>query len=151
LEDKVRVTDIDRKTKKITVSLQTEDRIVDEASSSRAWRERKEERQQDKRKRTPSTSSDTTNRVQPDGLAKEPKDQKKKPVTANVVEPSPVSRTTVVAVRDGGNTDTHSDRGTPDFTELDFSNMNPAEFKRARKLQRRAERRKQKELTGVSA
>ena len=34
---------------------------------------------------------------------------------------------------------------------IDPDNMTPAELKRARKLQRRAERRKQQELTGIAA
>jgi len=145
LEDKIRVTDINSKTKKITVSLQSEDRIVDETSSSRAWRERKEERQQDKKKKTTPTSSDTTNRVRKrDALAHETKD-KKKPVLPKVVDEVSVSP------KDDKNSDTYSNRVTPEFTELDLSNMNPAEFKRARKLQRRAERRKQNEVAGASA
>ena len=34
---------------------------------------------------------------------------------------------------------------------VDPDNMTPMELKRARKLQRRAERRKQQELTGIAA
>lgn len=140
LESKVRITDINRKDKKITVSLQSEDRIADEAASARSLKERREKRYQDKNRKKISTSSSTYNSIQNNSLAHAGNNEIE-PVTKELTDEIPVSPKNRAAEND----DTKS-YAAVDFNELDMSNMTPAEYKRARKLQRRAERRKQKEL-----
>jgi len=144
LENIVRVTDINRKGRKITVSLQSEDRIVDETASSRAWKERSDKRYEDKKGKKNSTSSNIVNSVQNNDLAHDNKDEIE-PVTRELTYEIPVTPRNCGAENGDMKNDKRSDG---DLNELDMSNMTPAEYKRARKLQRRAERRKQKEVTG---
>lgn len=125
LEDKVRIVNIDRKAKKITVSLQSDERIKDEEKSNESWKKRLMERKNAKRGRIP--------------LGKKNDEY----VSAN-------------ENNDNLNkaTEKEDDFDISNESEpivIDPENMTPAELKRARKLQRRAERRTQKEVTGISA
>jgi len=125
LESKVRLVNIDRKSKKLTASLQSDDRIKDEEKSNETWNSRKLERnrkRETKRLKTGSKEKHQNN------------------------------------LESGADSEIHYDDNEPKQTTLeavpiviDPDNMTPAELKRARKLQRRAERRLQQETTGISA
>lgn len=125
LESKVRLVNIDRKSKKLTASLQSDDRIKDEEKSNETWNSRKLERnrkRETKRLKTGSKEKHQNN------------------------------------LESGADSEIHYDDNEPKRATLeevpiviDPDNMTPAELKRARKLQRRAERRLQQETTGISA
>ena len=126
LEEKVRIVHIDREKKKVTVSLQSDEKVVDEEKSNESWQKRKEDRNAKKgmkrnRKNVHSSSGDDFRRN----------------AKINEEKPHTPSKDTLVE----------------EFPEVvvDPENMTPAELKRARKLQRRAERRRQQELTGIAA
>ena len=127
LQDKVRLVNIDRKKKRITASLQSDERIIDEESSNETWKKRqldiaakKEKKLESKRMSNGSFQTDNNTSIQ---------EEENTSNTSHVAE-KPVTEEPII---------------------IDPDNMSPAELKRARKLQRRAERRKQKELTGISA
>lgn len=113
----VRIVEIDRKQKRITVSLQSEARLEDERKSIEARTSRKEKRKE-KSKKKPSTQSsgNFTPRFE----------------NSNV-QGIPVSNKFV------------EKRADPPPVKKDPSTMTPAELKRARKLERRAQRRAQAE------
>lgn len=113
----VRIVEIDRKQKRITVSLQSEARLEDERKSIEARTSRKEKRKE-KSKKKPSTKSsgNSTPRFE----------------NSNV-QGFPVSNKFV------------EKRADPPPVKKDPSTMTPAELKRARKLERRAQRRAQAE------
>lgn len=124
LEDKVRIVNIERKAKKITASLQSDERIKDEEKSNESWKKRLMERKNAKRGKIPFDKKNDENvpaNEKNDGIMN--KATKKEDDLDNESEP----------------------------IVIDPENMTPAELKRARKLQRRAERRIQKEVTGISA
>lgn len=127
LEDKVRLVNIDRKKKKITASLQSDERIIDEQSSNETWKKR-----------------------QLDIVAK-----KEKKLESQTMNNNSFSKENRINIKGEENTSNSSHAPEKPVKEqpviVDPDNMSPAELKRARKLERRAERRKQQELTGISA
>lgn len=122
--DKVvaRVVEIDRKLKRITVSLQTDERIADELASVEARKARLSKREKKKEKNSSIVSSQKIT----DTLPSAPDASTEESNTNDLVDSQ-------------GN-----------YLKSE-SEMNPAELKRARKLARRAQRRAQKEATGLSA
>ena len=112
---KARIVEIDRKQKRITISLQSDARIEDERLSIEARKSRKEKRKKSKSKTSNSSHNHYENGSEFDSVtvSKEP--------LPNKVSPEPVNK------------------------KIDPSTMTPAELKRARKLARRAERRSQAE------
>jgi len=123
LENKVRIVEIDRKKKRITASLQTDARLDDEKESARARRERTTERDRTKRIENWNPYSNKEDQHESNNNWSEEQE-----VAIEVEEP----REEVPII-------------------MDPNSMTPAELKRARKLQRRQERRKQQELTGIAA
>ena len=117
--EKVRVVEIDRKRKRITVSLQTEARIEDERASAEARKQRKESRAS-KKKSIPAKQPKTADRAHT--VSHEEKQQPQQPNGFPV-----------------GKEISHQ----PTMEAKDPSQMTPAELKRARKLARRAARREQ--------
>lgn len=113
---KVRVVEIDRKQKRITVSLQSEARIEDERHSIEARKSRKEKRGKKSKKKTIDYSSSVRSENFTSARA----------ATAVSNEPAVI-------------------KSAPAKKNVDPSAMTPAELKRARKLARRAERRAQAE------
>lgn len=131
--DKVspRVVEIDRKQKRLTVSLQSEARIADERKSVEA---RKERLQKDSAKKTVRD----TNTDNPPQIAR----PSSSPALKETASPTLYSKIT----RDA--------KQASQFDNLESipeSEMTHAQLKRARKLARRAERRKQQEDTGIAA
>mmetsp|Transcript_4390 Transcript_4390/g.6823 ORF Transcript_4390/g.6823 Transcript_4390/m.6823 type:complete len:475 (-) Transcript_4390:8-1432(-) len=122
--DKVvaRIVEIDRKLKRITVSLQTDERIADELASVEAHKARLSKREKKKEKNSSIVSSQ------------------------KMIDPLPSAPDTST---EESNTDNPVD-SQGNYLKSE-SEMNPAELKRARKLARRAQRRAQKEATGLSA
>ncbi len=115
----VRVVEIDRKQKRITLSLQSEARIEDERVSIEARKSRKDKRNK-KSKKQPVNHSSGNDRSEN------------------------FTHTTATSFSKNDPPATRSDP-TPPKKNLDPSKMSPAELKRARKLARRAERRAQAE------
>mmetsp|Transcript_1918 Transcript_1918/g.2768 ORF Transcript_1918/g.2768 Transcript_1918/m.2768 type:complete len:542 (+) Transcript_1918:37-1662(+) len=127
-EVQARVVDMDRKGKKITVSLQSDAMMNQELQSAKQYRERMNNaNNKSVSEATTGKSSLTSNEQEIDSEHKLNSDK----ITH--------------AVKDINHSLERQN------IEVDPSNMNPAELKRMRKLQRRAERRMQKELTGISA
>lgn len=114
-----RVVEIDRKQKRITLSLQSEARIEDERASIEARKSRKEKRNK-KSKSKPVNHSPGNDRSENFTHTTAPSFSKNEP---------PATRS----------------NPTPPKKNVDPSKMTPAELKRARKLARRAERRAQVE------
>ncbi|KAL3944929.1 MAG: hypothetical protein SGBAC_000963 [Bacillariaceae sp.] len=114
-----RIVEIDRKHKKITVSLQSEARAADERASMMARRERKDSRNKSKSKPKPTTPRKEFNRD--DSFRRTPT-RIQKPVISTPVFEAPRSRSASLQPKDE-------------------SMMTPADLKRARKLARRAARR----------
>ena len=127
LENKVRIVEVNRTKKRITVSLQSDERAADEEKSSRDHKVRVEEKVIKKRR---TEKFAPRNNVAPPVKTEE--------IRSNEVSSSPQGES-VDRVREE----------VPII--IDPDNMTPAELKRARKLQRRAERRKQQEVTGIAA
>ena len=128
----VRIVEVDRKSKRLTVSLQSEARMADEHASSQARKERKEKNQSAKRQKSsakkPQREEQAANEEQSaskhikfDTSYQKPAAPAPKP--AKKVEESPKPSTTATL---------------PSKPE---SEMTPAELKRARKIARRAARR----------
>lgn len=131
--DKVspRIVEIDRKQKRLTVSLQSSARIVDEKKSIE---DRKERLRKNSAKKTPRDPS-SGNRSEGGLRGQHAAERQKKNSGMEIEEPQG-----------------EESRGQFDNLEhIPESEMTPAQLKRARKLARRAERRKQQELTGLSA
>lgn len=127
--ENVRIVDVNRRQKRLTASLQSDARIADEEESMRTHKERLERKAEK-------------------WAAKE--GRKRKMGEAN--SPSSAKKFQTELNEDSSNV--HN--SVPEKQEevpiiIDPDNMTPAELKRARKLQRRAERRKQQELTGIAA
>mmetsp|Transcript_16975 Transcript_16975/g.41369 ORF Transcript_16975/g.41369 Transcript_16975/m.41369 type:complete len:516 (+) Transcript_16975:73-1620(+) len=120
-----RVVEIDRKQKKITVSLQSEARIADEHASVVARRERKESRKKSKPKARPFTPKKDFDRDN-SSFRKAPTSIEKPATPIPPVAEAPKPKPTPIL-------------------PPDESTMTPAELKRARKLARRAARREQAE------
>jgi len=133
--DKVspRVVEIDRKQKRLTVSLQSSARIVDEKKSIEDRKQRLKKNSAKEASRAPSsgTNSGGGRRDQPTAER-----QTSRPSRMEVEQPQPV---------------TESQGQFDNLESIPESEMTPAQLKRARKLARRAERRQQQELTGLSA
>jgi len=133
LEKKVRIVEVDRTKKRITVSLQSDQKAVDEEKSARDHKVRLEEKAAKKRK-TERFGSAGAFRNNFNGAS---------PVKTEETK----SKETQITINDDA-----KDRVREEVPiVIDPDNMTPAELKRARKLQRRAERRKQEELTGIAA
>jgi predicted RNA-binding protein with RPS1 domain len=130
--EKVRVVEIDRRRKRITVSLQSESRVQDERKSIDARRTRTDSRKLKARKNEARFQSKptTTDHIEQSIQKKEPviSIQKKEPVVIRA--PAYAPRAPAYA---------------PTKTYNDPSMMAPADLKRARKLARRAERRSKAE------
>eukprot|EP00980_Cylindrotheca_fusiformis_P004464 scaffold953_cov141-Cylindrotheca_fusiformis.AAC.8 len=135
-EVKPRVVEVDRRKKKITVSLQSEARIADERASLEARQERKGSRKSAKKpKLTPSN------------------DMERGPIDSSPMrEGAEIPRKDTPKVAPVG--PQKQQRPSPslnrkiNFSAPDESSMNPAELKRARKLARRAARREAAETNG---
>jgi predicted RNA-binding protein with RPS1 domain len=123
-----RVVEIDRRRKKITVSLQSEARIADERASVEARNQRKVviKPKPPASKKPKVTHSEADEREHTDKLPWQ--QEAKQEIQREEIPPPQPSRKTEVLPPD-------------EFT------MNPAELKRARKLQRRAARREQGDAT----
>jgi len=119
LENKVRIIDIDRTKKRITASLQSDERVAHEEKSAREYKERSKE--------------------------KPPKREK-----FGINNESPARQATKVQFNDPVEPPQEPQEEEVPII-IDPDNMTPADLKRARKLQRRAERRKEQELTGIAA
>jgi hypothetical protein len=117
LTDRVRVVDVDRKKKRITVSLQSDEKIKDEEKSQREYNERRQAKLEKKHKMTEFKTTTTTSRK----FHVNEKEQN------HQLESNKPSRQEWL----------HEE--VP--IVIDPDNMTPAELKRARKLQRRQERR----------
>ena len=115
LTEKVRVVEISREKKRITVSLQTDARLEDELKSTNARKERRREKKKNK------NNVDTIETKEVMTVGDE----------MNQLDIKP----------------TNDHKEVP----IDESTMTPAELKRHRKLQRREERRKLLEITGIHA
>ena len=120
----IRVIDVDRKKKRITVSLQSDSRLADEARSDSAWKERRRAKEAKEKKDITLLAGDAYTK-QTDAASQD--------------------QTKYLSI------ETEEENVAPQPIVIDEENMTPAELKRARKLQRRAERRKQRELTGIAA
>jgi hypothetical protein len=130
LEDKVRIVDIDRAKKRITVSLQSDERKADEVKSASDFGRRLQEKKAKKRKLFGGNDySSSKNTNTPRATKENFNEERALPVQADVTT-EPQEEVPIV---------------------IDPDNMSPAELKRARKLLRRQERRIQQELTGISA
>lgn len=121
-EVSARVVEIDRKQKRVTVSLQSDARIEDEMASVLARKARDEKRVNSKKMKKKKNGVFETKEQSKDEKPVESAQE----ATNNLVD----------------------SEGT--FLK-DESQMTPADLKRAYKLQRRAQRRAQKEETGISA
>ena len=133
LENKVRIVEVDRTKKRITVSLQSDQKAADEEKSARDHKVRLEGKAAKKRK-TEMFGSAGAVRNDFNGAS---------PVKTEEIK----SKETKMPIKDDP-----KDRVREEVPIIiDPDNMTPAELKRARKLQRRAERRKQEELTGIAA
>ena len=140
LTDRVRIVNVDRKKKRLTASLQSDEKIVDEEKSNESWLKRQQEKKEKKiqkgykMSRVGGTMESYNNEVDTN------------------------KQNTIVLDRKGGTSESRSSEYNGDRANneevpivIDEENMTPAELKRARKLQRRAERRRQKEETGIAA
>lgn len=128
-EQRVRITDVDRKRKRITVSLQSETRLSDEQASLQAWQQRKR-KHSDASKRLDEPKKrveEAKNRIE------EPKKGSEEIHVTNYSESPLLAR------------DNAPDRRSNDPKAA------AAELKRQRKLARRAERRALKEQTKDSS
>jgi predicted RNA-binding protein with RPS1 domain len=126
-----RVIDVNRKAKRITVSLQSENRLNDEMASMKSWKERMEKRENKKANENDATKATTTNVQTPDNNNDKKKNNKQNVNNNNkTIDPidsnKEVKRTTI------------EESSTP---------TNP---KRARKIARRAERREKAAKTEIT-
>mmetsp|Transcript_23742 Transcript_23742/g.51430 ORF Transcript_23742/g.51430 Transcript_23742/m.51430 type:complete len:585 (-) Transcript_23742:58-1812(-) len=131
--DKVspRIVEIDRKKKRLTVSLQSESRIADERKSVEARMERVQKNSSKKTVR--NTNTDTPPRmIRPSSS----------PTLKQTAPPTLYSK-------NAGDAEQASQ--FDNLESIPESEMTHAQLKRARKLARRAERRKQQEETGIAA
>merc|ERR1712195_177627 len=117
----VRVVEIDRRRKRITVSLQSESRAEDERKSIDARRTRTDSRKLKARKNEARFQS--------------------KPATTDHIEQSIQKKEPVVSIQKKAPVVIRAPAYAPTKTYNDPSMMAPADLKRARKLARRAERR----------
>jgi len=123
----VRIVEIDRKLKRITVSLQSESRIEDERKSINERNQRKESKKFKKKKNSGNSKS--------------------KGATGSVEHNSSINRTdigsqrTITPSSNKFHENVTNNTTLSTNTNIDPSMMTPAELKRARKLARRAERR----------
>ena len=124
LEDKVRIVSVDRVKKRITASLQSEEKKIDEEKSAKEWNERLKK----KRSREYKKSSGGNGNFRQNDHA-----------------PQHGGRSSVGSVTEQSTwkEDTKPHEEAP--IVIDEFNMTPAELKRARKLQRRQERRQLQE------
>jgi predicted RNA-binding protein with RPS1 domain len=121
--DGIRVVEIDRRKKRITVSLQSDAKMMDEQKSIEARLERKQKWDKSKPKTAPKLDGESP-------VSKSSHDK----VSISVAPPkTKVTVLPVVERKEGG------------FASKSESEMTPQELKRHRKLARRAERREQQE------
>jgi len=123
-----RVVEIDRKRKRVTVSLQSEARVEDERASMEARKERRE-----KHHRAFSSGSKLKSK---EAVPSKPKEQ------TNALKQDQHFRTTASNEQQGSEPSSR-DRVVFAAIAKPESEMTPAELKRARKLERRAARREQ--------
>jgi len=148
--DQVRVVEIDRKNKRITVSLQSEARMADEQASIDARKQRKQKQQQRNGKKgtttsTPSSSSGGGNQGASSSLSKglakndhrDVNHRPHDPVASSLMnlETVPEKETPDVSLNEVLPVNNNHNNKKPE------SEMTPAELKRARKIARRAARR----------
>ena len=133
-----RVVEIDRKRKRITVSLQSEARVGDENASMKARKER-----QDKRQRTFGSSKKKSGE-DPDTIRRREEHNPKLPMR-NEAKPAVNPEEHFPA-----NTPEHCGSRSSEPKAKPQPEMTPAEVKRARKLARRAARREQREQEGAT-
>ncbi len=143
LTDKVRIVNVDRRKKKLTASLQSDDKIVDEEKSNETWlkrqQEKKEKKMQKQQNKKIASKESSWGGNAYDGADEDDwghQNRSKQKYSARNIEVETGERK-------------QHDEEAP--IVIDPDNMTPAELKRARKLQRRAERRRQKEETGITA
>eukprot|EP00551_Chaetoceros_affinis_P005916 CAMPEP_0203663704 /NCGR_PEP_ID=MMETSP0090-20130426/1238_1 /ASSEMBLY_ACC=CAM_ASM_001088 /TAXON_ID=426623 /ORGANISM="Chaetoceros affinis, Strain CCMP159" /LENGTH=580 /DNA_ID=CAMNT_0050526697 /DNA_START=71 /DNA_END=1813 /DNA_ORIENTATION=+ len=137
LENKVRLVDINRRKKKITASLQSDDKIDQEEQSNENWKKRQMERNAKMEKKRQYSGS------HPSSFGDDM--QQRNTSTGAYYDNQEETK----SVNNQDEQEQQQDEELPII--VDPENMTPMELKRARKLQRRAERRKQKELTGIAA
>lgn len=128
-----RVVEVNRKHKRLTVSLQLGARLEDERKLVKALMERK-------KRREGKRAAAVANAAAAGGNGAETLNR---PDTSEV-EPLSLNNT-------GEQTNENHAAAVVPAREKDPSQMTPAELKRARKIARRTERRAHKELTGLSA
>lgn len=132
---KARVVDIDRKQKRITVSMQSENRIEDELSSMKTWKDRSEKHHSKKSNKKESNNDKQSNKKE----SSNDKQSKKKEPSNDKLTPLKLAPEGVLNVAQSPHVATVDDRKSAKVDGL----MTPAELKRERKLARRAERRGQ--------
>eukprot|EP00536_Pseudo-nitzschia_multiseries_P003972 jgi/Psemu1/323245/estExt_fgenesh1_pg.C_630039 len=150
---KVRIVEIDRKQKRITVSLQSEARIEDERKSIEDRKSRKEKMKQKANKKammmgssgqsvpTPSSKSSSNSFGSRDSFQKHSR--------SNIETAAPPKKVETVFKKAAPPPPSKSSASASAST--DPSKMTPAELKRARKLARRAERRAQADNEGPAS
>jgi len=141
LNDNIRIVDINRRNKKITASLQSGDKILIEEKSNEAWKNRRKDRQQ---KDNSWKEKQKINTTKPNDFTKRSFNENSKNNKSSIFDNHRNNES-----NDGEEKGKYIEEEIPLI--LDPDTMTPAELKRVRKLQRRAERRKQMELTGISA
>lgn len=129
-EVEARVVEIDRKHKRITVSLQSDERVADERASMEAREHRKKARNESRRKNKKREESRETSEPNVDKKAKEESPDKKKSLEKTSISEPIVSKIPIPLSKKPLNISSPT-------------SITPAEEKRARKLARRAARREQ--------
>ena len=125
---KPRVVEIDRRKKRITASLQS-DAMAERERQALEVRSGRKQRKLEKEK-SKNIGSGSGHYVQ-----------------EKSADPTAVTKFTNTEVSDGA----EAVKGNSEMADVDESELSKGELKRKRKLERRAQRRIQKELTGVSA
>lgn len=133
----VRIVEIDRKSKRLTVSLQSEARKADEDASSRARQERKGNLKDKRRKKTAGSHSNQDNGSSNSSHSVQSHKHMK-------FDEGGVHHEKLAAKSSTTQKETPAASQTP-ATPKPESEMTPAELKRARKIARRAARRAEKE------
>lgn len=137
-----RIVEINRRKKRITVSLQSEARIEDERKSAQDMQDREEKRRRRNGSGGGSSSKQALKTDEPTISTTKPSlnDLTSTPIATT---PAPVVVEETAATTEGGN--------LAILQAMNESVMTPAQIKRLRKLERRAERREQQSLTGIAS
>ena len=124
-----RVIDVNRKSKRITVSLQSDNRLNDEMASMKSWKERLEKRENKKTNENDpkKVSTSNANVQKPDHPSTSNDNKKDKDSKSNII----IHNKTI------GPIDSNKELKETTFDESSI----PIDPKRARKIARRAERR----------